>query len=52
MSIEIVNEDSFQCAQRLVSLKYKPIVLDFASGSNPAKGNLIFLYTLYKERAL
>ena len=38
MSVEITNEDSFQCAQRLVELKYKPVVLDFASGTNAGGG--------------
>ena len=38
MSVEITNEDSFQCAGRLVELKYKPVVLNFASGTNAGGG--------------
>lgn len=31
---EVTKEDSFECAIRLISLDYNPVVLDFASGSN------------------
>ncbi len=38
--MEITKEDSFECAVRLIDLnpKCKPLVLDFASGTNPGGG--------------
>ena len=34
-NFEITHEDSFECCIRLVSLGLQPVVLDFASGTNP-----------------
>lgn len=36
--MEVTSEDTFECAIRLYNLGYKPVVLDFASGSNPGGG--------------
>jgi hypothetical protein len=33
--MKVVNEDTFDCVIRLVGENYKPVALDFASGSNP-----------------
>lgn len=38
MGFEVTKEDSFECAMRLIKLGHKPVVLDFASGSNPGGG--------------
>lgn len=35
---EVTKEDSFDCAMRLISLGYNPVVLEFASGTNPGGG--------------
>lgn len=35
---EVTKEDTFDCAMRLISLGYNPVVLDFASGTNPGGG--------------
>lgn len=34
----VTKEDSFECAIRLIGLGYNPVVLDFASGTNPGDG--------------
>ena len=36
--MEVAKEDSFECAIRMIGLKLKPVVLDFASGTNPGGG--------------
>lgn len=38
MTHEVTHEDSFECAIRLIKNKYNPVVLDFASGTNPGGG--------------
>lgn len=37
-SFEVTREDSFEVAIRLINLGYHPVVLDFASGTNPGGG--------------
>jgi uncharacterized protein (TIGR02452 family) len=36
--MEVTTEDTFECAIRLIKQGYRPVVLDFASGSNPGGG--------------
>ena len=36
--MEVTKKDSFESAIRLIELKYHPVVLDFASGTNPGGG--------------
>lgn len=36
--MEVTTEDSFECAIRLIKHNYHPVILDFASGSNPGGG--------------
>jgi len=36
--LEVTNEDSFECTIRLINDGYRPVVLDFASGTNPGGG--------------
>jgi hypothetical protein len=38
MEYSITCEDTFDCAERLVGLGFRPVILDFASGSNPGGG--------------
>ncbi|XWV25091.1 hypothetical protein QJ856_gp0686 [Tupanvirus deep ocean] len=33
--MSVTNEDTFDCVLRLIKQGYKPVALDFASGSNP-----------------
>lgn len=35
MSADVTNEDTYECAQRLIGMGYGPVVLDFASSTNP-----------------
>lgn len=38
MAYEVTKEDTFDCAIRFIQLGYNPLILDFASGSNPGGG--------------
>jgi len=34
----VTQEDTFDCVVRLVSERFRPVALDFASGTNPGGG--------------
>lgn len=38
MNFEVTKEDSFECCIRLLKSGHNPVVLDFASGTNPGGG--------------